>query len=54
MCDTLQRFSLPALEQTLEKKTSWPGFEDECWINVVFGTVHPELSRVTCSCGWLF
>lgn len=35
------------------KETSWPGFEDEHWIYVMFGIVHPELSSITCSSGWL-
>lgn len=53
MGHSVQRFSLHALEQTLEKETIWPGFEDEHWIYVVFGIVHPELSSIACSSGWL-
>lgn len=54
MCHMVQRFSLCAQKQTLEKERSWPGFEDEPWINVVFGTGHPVLSSMTCTSGWLF
>lgn len=54
MCCMVQRFSLRAQKQALEKETSWPGFEDESWMNVVLGIVHPVLSSRTCSSGWLF
>lgn len=52
MCHMAQRFSLRALEQTLEKKTS----QDLKMSvgSIVVGTAHPELSSMTCSCGWLF